>query len=1044
MTAQPARCVLLPLSLLLLAGTVAPSSLYGDDRGATAAARAQAAAARNAAPVALKLACPAQITQTTDAGRPHATLNLEPAVATTPKGSSWHVEPHAWSREVAGGQFGLGKTDIGYFAIADAGTAEEATATCTTTVEIVDREAPTLQCPHHLSGFKLSLGRLADLAGNITAVDNTGEKLQVTCGTSPSSQQQLLCTAQDGSHNIGRCTIDVVNTKMELLILSMLSALGAQDANLTLTSISLVTALLCAGLLRLATVNQRLREGSSELPGTPLCASHTPGSMPGSAPDSPVEGSSSPYLLRSVDTLWEKLRPQHTPLQLPPKRTPSTADVMRSSANRNRLETEVRWLAEQLAAASTRRDEDAAYMQKLLDSERQLLQTARGELIEMKEAAEAKLHGLQEKLISKEQEFQGRDEARAKQLEATTDAHNADRSRLMSAAAKARETAEAVLVAHEADKAQIFELKSLLAKKQESHVELKAKAEESALQAASAEARIVELTSAVEEQQKAFFAEAKDMETNHATALGVLQQKVDDVEAAAEQERKMNARQAELIAALRERVQAAEEQVDITRQQLHKSQVEADELRSQKLALQEQLKVAAADTMTDRAGADASEEQATKLQVSLSAASARIEELTTQLEAREALLEESTSQVAELECSVDIMTANIGTLEAKLSKAVRYEEQIKTAKDGEVAALQMQVNELQSSLVAATQEAARAQESEHQARGLWREGEKQVQAQLEMLEAMNRDVVQLRNEKAAAETLAADDRAAVAALHNELQALTATKANSASSTTATQTSPLKARESTSKVLSEKLATLQKQAQQMREDTIHLLGQGVTPGSLTSEEQVLVVPRAVPEKVCIVTPGSGKQAPPKKPRIYRSSPARVISAPMESPSPPRVGECQAEELAAQAAKFGPGQDADFFDRNPGIQDAVNSPLLYAKRRSHRPASPTTPSEASKALRKLRAQEQNRAARPPPVPAAALLGSKSPSAVPIPNTPSAAVSASATSTSTSSSRWGPPQEAAHGEVVWPAERRVTTSAAGKPSLSNELSWLHSPGV
>jgi hypothetical protein len=66
------------------------------------------------------------------------------------------------------------------------------------------------------------------------------------------------------------------------------------------------------------------------------------------------------------------------------------------------------------------------------------------------------------------------------------------------------------------------------------------------------------------------------------------------------------------------------------------------------------------------------------------------------------------------------------------------------------------------------------------------------------------------------------------------------------------------------------------------------------------------------------------------------------------------------------------------------------------------------------------------------------------VPIPNTPSAAVSASATSTSTSSSRWGPPQEAAHGEVVWPAERRVTTSAAGKPSLSNELSWLHSPGV
>ena len=102
----------LSLSLLLLTRTAAPSSLYGDDRGVTAAARAQTAASRAAAST-LQLDCPALITQTTDTGHPYATLQLEPAVATH-RSHSWHVEPHAWSGEVTAGQFPLGKTDVGY------------------------------------------------------------------------------------------------------------------------------------------------------------------------------------------------------------------------------------------------------------------------------------------------------------------------------------------------------------------------------------------------------------------------------------------------------------------------------------------------------------------------------------------------------------------------------------------------------------------------------------------------------------------------------------------------------------------------------------------------------------------------------------------------------------------------------------------------------------------------------------------------------------------------------------------------------------------
>lgn len=1045
-TAMPPQAwLLLSLMLSLLAAIVVPTSLYGDDRGVTAAARAEAAAARakaSATAPTLVLKCPALITQTTDKGQSHATLAMEPAVATTSMGSSWHVQPHAWSQEVLFGKFPLGKTDVGYLAI---DTAAEASATCSTTVEVIDREAPVLRCPYYLETFKLSLRHLTELGGNISVVDNSGEQLQATCGTSPESQQELLCTAQDKSLNVGTCTIDVLPTRREALIKLVLSSLGADKINLTLAWITLTTAMLCAGLLRWTSGHRRLTDDTADLPGTPFSESNMT-SISASASRPPFVGNS-PCPSRNIEALWEKAAPQHTPLQLPPKQTPNTVDVMRTSVQRNRLESEVRWLADQLSAVTARHEEDASYMQKALDSERQQLQNARTELIELKEDFEAKLNGLQEKLTSKEREFRARDKARAEQFEALMDTHTADRSRLVSSVAKTRDEAEAALAAREADKVQIFELKSSLAKMQDSYKKLQAETEESALQAAAADARNADLNSIVEQQKDAFFQEAKAMEASHAAASdalrGALRQQVDNAEAAAEQERVLNAQNAKQIAALEEELQSSSEHVAAISQELRKSQADTTELRSTVSALRDQLDGATADALNDKTDVGASEQQNNELKLSLQDAELRIEELTTQLDARDASLQESKMQVTELECKVDTMKANIGTLEAKLSTAVQREEHVRRSKEDELATLQMQMHGVQSSLAAATQEIDRTRESEHHARELWREGEKQAHSQLEMLEAMHADIAQLRKDKVAAEEVAAAEAAATTALRVELEALTRAKA-SIVSTIATQTSPLKARKSTSNVLSEKLATLQKQAVQMREDTIHLLGQGPTVNSATSGGQALVLHRVVPDKLCIVTPGSGKQAPPKKPRLHQPTPVRVISAPMESPSPPRLLENQPEEL--EAVKSGKGQSSDFFDRNPGIEDAVDSPMLSTKRRSSsrfRSVSPTTPYEASAALRELRAKEQNRATRPPPVPAAAVRAPRSPSAVPIPNTPLDSVK-SVSNSRISSSRWGAEIEAAVEEVVWPAEKRTTTSATGKPSLSDELTWLHSPGV
>lgn len=299
---------------------------------------------------------------------------------------------------------------------------------------------------------------------------------------------------------------------------------------------------------------------------------------------------------------------------------------------------------------------------------------------------------------------------------------------------------------------------------------------------------------------------------------------------------------------------------------------------------------------------------------------------------------------------------------------------------------------------------------------------------------------------------------------------------------------------------------------MREDTINLLGPEPTPRAAIAgflqatepqpepEQALLQANRIVPEKLQVVTPGSGKQAPPKRARIYQATP-RVISAPMESPSPPRLVENEAEMLAAkglgppadsppQAGENG-NQQPNFFEKNPGLNEAVVSPLLSARRRGaifggSVPNSPqaTTPSEASDALRDIWRREQNRG--PPPVPTEAL---NSPSSVAIPDTPGddgmacdrgvptvleahAEMDASSEQTesaSSRSSRWGPPKspeeaeedkenldqdlEEVVDEGCWPSEKRMISKTAsssrrtasdGSMNLTQELTWLASPGV
>lgn len=807
------------LSLALLPLASASSAVYGDDKGANAAARAAASATAasmraeaqtkgtgGSAPTPahdgmVQLACPPLITQATDAGSKFATLDLKPAVATRDGTASlWHVKPHAWTQQVLGSAFPLGRTEVGYLVLSEGATT--AAATCTTAVEVVDREPPVLKCPV-LDG---EVRTLSELAANVTVTDNSGETLSATCESSPQNKQHMFCTAHDSAHNIGTCTLTAALTGLDAWAASVAPS-EPMPVNMTLAAITLLSMLACISLLRRSPADmQQLLDTIPEMPGSPFSAAGSPGQ------------SNTPR--RSHSNVWENWAPQHTPLNLPPQITPQTVDIVRRSVDRGRLETEVRWLTEQLAATTSRGEENAAHMKNLLDSEHIQLHQAQTDLIEaresMQESMDAKLKSMQESMDAKGAEFQARDEARAAQLAAAMDAHTADHARLAGSAAQAREATEAVLVVHEADKARIFELKSSLTKIQEAHTELQATAEQSSQQATAAQTKVTELTATTSEQQDAFFAEAQEMEVAHSEALTEIRAQLSDVEAKLELSESAYAEQTAEIAELQQSSEALGEQVATLKVDLEGSQAEVAILCTAEAAVRQQLDVAKADAANTKAGMGATEEQAAELQISLYAAEGRVEELAASLDAKETAVQHANEQIASLQRNADETAANETELRFKLSATIsqadQKTEQAQVAREAGAATAQAQNEAMQTSLMSAMQDADLARGNEQRAREHLSDGQQQLQKQMEMLEAMSRDVSQLQQDKATAESAAATATAAASTAMAEAQAVIASSSKaSIVSTISTQTSPLKARESTGNLISAKLASMQKQA-----------------------------------------------------------------------------------------------------------------------------------------------------------------------------------------------------------------------------------------
>ena len=156
--------------------------------------------------------------------------------------------------------------------------------------------------------------------------------------------------------------------------------------------------------------------------------------------------------------MWEARRAQRTPLQLPAQLTPQSAEPTRVAGQRHRLESEVRWLSEQLEAANTRNAQETDYMSAQLESERGRLATAQQE----SEQAAAKLEAAQAQITNQAAEFSARDAARSEQLAAAMNAHNAEHARLSAAAAEARAAHEEAAAQREADEARIEELSTAL------------------------------------------------------------------------------------------------------------------------------------------------------------------------------------------------------------------------------------------------------------------------------------------------------------------------------------------------------------------------------------------------------------------------------------------------------------------------------------------------------------------------------------------------------------------------------------------------------
>jgi len=134
----------------------------------------------------ITISCPAELHASADPGQAFAKLTPQSATAATLSPGdahkvSWPVQPSAMPTDfqVDGvPAYAIGRTKVTYEVI-DKQTGG-VTASCDTHIEILDTEAPVLTCPPALDNATMAL-TLLQLTANISAIDNSGERLTPTC-----------------------------------------------------------------------------------------------------------------------------------------------------------------------------------------------------------------------------------------------------------------------------------------------------------------------------------------------------------------------------------------------------------------------------------------------------------------------------------------------------------------------------------------------------------------------------------------------------------------------------------------------------------------------------------------------------------------------------------------------------------------------------------------------------------------------------------------------------------------------------------------------
>ena len=247
----------------------------------------------------ITISCPAELHASADPGKPFAKLTPQSATAATPRSPgdshkvSWPVQPSAMPTDfqVDGvPAYAIGRTKVTYEVI-DKQTGG-VTASCDTHIEILDTEAPALTCPPALDNATMAL-TLLQLTANITAIDNSGERLTPTClpigrkgGGAAASFKPLSaappdavhCSAKDSAGNAAQCIIRSAAASLDTEEWTTVAAAAIAAAQPHLTAI-LASLVACAALLsRGRDAPQPSGAHDLEQPATPFSAARRGGS----------------------------------------------------------------------------------------------------------------------------------------------------------------------------------------------------------------------------------------------------------------------------------------------------------------------------------------------------------------------------------------------------------------------------------------------------------------------------------------------------------------------------------------------------------------------------------------------------------------------------------------------------------------------------------------------------------------------------------------------------------------------------------------------